>query len=140
MNGRILSEMANVLYDLPLPDFSQFSDPLDAEDEYVLMIEDFATQYEDAAIQSWEFAYPIMQQLNVVNECTIDTIRGLNQYRPSAYPLYKEAMRHTEDLLFSPQTYSLPRVEEVPEDEEGDVEPAEDDPFSAGDTDDPFAE
>ncbi|MFT6628427.1 MAG: tetratricopeptide (TPR) repeat protein, partial [Flavobacteriales bacterium] len=41
--GRIFQRMADLLYSLPVPDFGG---NIDAEDEYIILIEDFATQYE----------------------------------------------------------------------------------------------
>ena len=67
---------------LPVPDFG---DDLDAEDEYIFLIEDFASQYEDQAIAQWEIGYPIMQQLGVRNQCTIDMTAQLNRYRGADY-------------------------------------------------------
>ena len=142
--GRVFQVMADLLYNLPVPDFNG---DIDAEDEYILMVEDFATQYEDLAIEQWEtISYPLMQNLGVINDCTIDTTRQLNRYRGAQYPLYKEEIRHTQDLLFSPQIFNIPSFGEEEEedvielistsDDDEEEESVEEDVVE----DDPFAE
>lgn len=113
MQGRVFQRMADLLYSLPVPDFGG---NIDAEDEYIILIEDFATQYEDQAIAQWEIGYPIMQQLGVRNQCTIDMTAQLNRYRGSDYPVFREASDHAQDALFTPQRFAAP-----PEAEEEEV-------------------
>ena len=108
MEGRVFQAMADLLYDLPIPDFG---DSWEAEDEYVLMVEEFASQYEDQAVAAWEVAYPLMQQLGVTNQCTIDMTAQLNRYRGADYPVFREALDYEEHRVFSPQFRSLPEVE-----------------------------
>ena len=109
MEGRVFQAMADLLYDLPIPDFG---DNWEAEDEYVLMVEEFASQYEDQAVAAWEVAYPLMQQLGVTNQCTIDMTAQLNRYRGADYPVFREALDYEEHRIFSPQLRALPEVEE----------------------------
>jgi hypothetical protein len=109
MEGRVFQAMADLLYDLPIPDFG---DSWEAEDEYVLMVEDFASQYEDQAVAAWQVAYPLMQQLGVTNQCTIDMTAQLNRYRGSDYPVFREALDYEEERIFSPQLRALPVVED----------------------------
>lgn len=109
MEGRVFQAMADLLYDLPIPDFG---DNWEAEDEYVLMVEDFASQYEDQAVAAWEVAYPLMQQLGVTNQCTIDMTAQLNRYRGADYPVFREALEYEEERIFSPQFRALPQAED----------------------------
>ena len=109
MEGRVFQAMADLLYDLPIPDFG---DNWEAEDEFVLMVEDFASQYEDQAVAAWEVAYPLMTQLGVTNQCTIDMTAQLNRYRGADYPVFREALEYEEHRIFSPQLRPLPTVED----------------------------
>ncbi len=137
MEGRVAQVMADLLYTLPVPDFG---DDIDAEDEYVLMVEDFASQYEDMAIVLWEQGYPIMEQLGVTNQCTIDMTTQLNRYRGAQYPVFRAAIEHEQQDLFSPQILVVP---EAPQEDEPAMElmlpdeDVEEDPF-AGEGYDPF--
>ncbi len=108
MRGRVYQRMADLLYSLPTPDFRG---DYDAEDEYVLQIEGFASQYEDAAVLEWQATYPLMQQLGVVNECTYNMTRELNRYRGGEFPIFREAETHMESVLFAPQVFAVPRLE-----------------------------
>ena len=109
MEGRVFQAMADLLYDLPIP---EFEDNWEAEDEYVLMVEDFASQYEDQAVAAWEVAYPLMQQLGVTNQCTIDMTAQLNRYRGADYPVFREALDYEEHRIFSPQLRPIPALED----------------------------
>lgn len=102
MRGQSYQTFANVLIGLPMPDFG---DDYAAEDEYMIMLTDATTPVEDAAIREWEIAYPVMQELGVVNQCTMDTTRELNRVRGDQYPLQKEAIVHEQRLLFTPQVF-----------------------------------
>ena len=144
MQGRVFQLMAETLLALPIPDFRG---DIYAEDEYIIMVEDFAIQYEDEGILQWEsLAYPMMQRNGVVNQCTIDTMRQLNRLRGPQYPVYREEIRHEQDYLFSPQIFAIPQQEE--DDDSGRisiVSTEEDDESDAPDDDegveedDPFA-
>lgn len=103
MRGRVYQRMADILYQLPIPE-ALAEDPF-AEEEYIAAIEDFASQYEDAAVKEWEVAYPIMQKIGVVNTCTIDTTRQLNRYRGSDYPVLSEPIDPLVNNLVSPQVF-----------------------------------
>ena len=124
MQGRIFQRMADLLYGLPVPDFRG---NIDAEDEYILMIEDIATQYEDQAIAQWEIGYPIMQQLGVTNQCTIDMTAQLNRYRGADYPVFRDAIEVEQFELFTPQRFGTvpeaPEVEEVLQLDSADFDP-----------------
>ena len=124
MQGRIFQRMADLLYGLPVPDFRG---NIDAEDEYILMIEDIATQYEDQAIAQWEIGYPIMQQLGVTNQCTIDMTAQLNRYRGADYPVFRDAIEVEQFELFTPQRFGTvpeaPEVEEVLQLDSADIDP-----------------
>ncbi len=111
MEGRVFQVMADLLYALPLPDFGG---DFDAEDAYVLMVEDFAQQYEDQAIAAWEVAYPIMQQLGVTNQCTVDMTAQLNRYRGAQYPVFRTAIEYEETQIFSPPGFRVPPTPEAP--------------------------
>lgn len=100
MKGQMYQDFADLLIGLPMPDFG---DNIDAEDEYMIMLTELTTPVEDAAIREWEIAYPVMQQLGVVNQCTMDTTRQLNRVRGDQYPLQQQAIIHEERRLFSPQ-------------------------------------
>lgn len=126
MQGRIFQRMADLLYTLPVPDFGG---NIDAEDEYILMIEDIATQYEDQAIAQWEVGYPIMQQLGVRNQCTIDMTAQLNRYRGAEYPVFRDAIEPETLDLFSPQRFNAP-PEEVEEEDVLQLDSADIDPFA----------
>lgn len=103
MRGRVYQRMADLLYQLPIPE-ALADDPF-AEEQYIAAIEDFASQYEDAAVKEWEIAYPIMQKIGVVNTCTIDTTRQLNRYRGSDYPVLSEPIDPLVTDLVSPQIF-----------------------------------
>ncbi len=68
MRGRTYQEFADMLFGLPMPDFGG---DFRAEDEYIIYVEEIARPVEDDAIYEWEQAYPVMQSLGIVNECTI---------------------------------------------------------------------
>ncbi|MCB9519356.1 MAG: tetratricopeptide repeat protein [Myxococcales bacterium] len=103
--GRVFQSMADLLYELPVPDFG---DDYDAEDEYRLMVEDFASQYEDQAIAAWETAYPLMRELGVTNQCTIDMTAQLNRYRGEQYPVFRTAVQYEEVDMVSPPGFQAP--------------------------------
>ena len=106
MRGRIFQEFGELLYSLPVPD--AIADDPYAYDEYMFMLEDYARPLEDRAVQEYETAYPVMQQLGVINECTVETTRQLNRFRGNQYPIHSESIDHAQERLFSPQVYSLP--------------------------------
>ena len=56
-------------------------------------------------------SYPLMQQLGVTNQCTIDMTAQLNRYRGADYPVFREALDYEEHRIFSPQLRALPEVE-----------------------------
>ncbi len=124
MKGQTYQRFADVLIGLPMPDFGG---NLDAEDEYMIMLTDITTPVEDAAIREWEIAYPVMQQLGVVNQCTRDTTRQLNRVRGEQYPLQEQGIVHGQRALFSPQGMLRAPVAEEPEDDG--TAPVTEDPF-----------
>jgi TolA-binding protein len=126
MRGQVYQDFADLLIGLPMPDFGG---NLDAEDEYMIMLTDLTTPIEDAAIREWEIAYPVMQQLGVTNQCTLDTTRQLNRVRGDQYPLQQQPIVHEERRLFTPQVIARPPAAEV----------APEGP-TAGPTEDPFGE
>ena len=103
MRGRVFQRMADLLYQLPIPE-SLAEDPF-LEEQYISFVEEGASGYEDAAVKEWEVAYPIMQRLGVVNTCTIDTTRQLNRYRGSDYPVLSEPIDPLVTDLVSPQIF-----------------------------------
>lgn len=110
MEGRVFQVMADLLVSLPMPDFGG---DWDAEDAYLNMVEGFAEQYENQSIAAWEVAYPLMQQLGVTNQCTVDMTAQLNRYRGAQYPVFRTAIEHVEAEIFSPPGFVAPPEPEV---------------------------
>ena len=89
--GNVYKAMAETIMSLPMPDFHG---DVSAEDDYILMLEDLATQYEQVAVQRWEdFAYPFILQFRVRNECAINTMQELNRFLGIDYPVFMESHR-----------------------------------------------
>ena len=111
MEGRVFQVMADLLVSLPMPDFGG---DFDAEDAYLNMVEGFAEQYENQAIAAWEVAYPLMRELGVTNQCTVDMTAQLNRYRGAQYPVFRVAIEHVEDQVFTPPGLRTPPPESEP--------------------------
>ena len=142
--GYVYKAMSETLMSLPMPDFHG---DMNAEDEYIIMLEDYANQYEDVAIERWrDFAYPLIVQFSVQNECTINTMRELNRFSEAEYPVFSEEIRTRSVDLFSPQIMTFPEGEEeeldLTTDEQNTNLPADSEQSeeNSDSTDEPFSE
>jgi tetratricopeptide (TPR) repeat protein len=116
MRGRVFQEFADKVFEMPVPDFG---DDTDSEDQYFTMLDEIRQPIEEAAVGEWEIGYPIMQQLGVVNRCTIETTRQLNRaVGASEYPVFSEELRFVETRTFSPPALIAPVRPVVLEDPE----------------------
>jgi len=129
MVGRVYQAFADKVYAVPPP---EFDDPT-MEEAYLLELEDFASRFEDEAVENWRVAMAVASQTGIVNEWTIAIIRELNRYLGEEFPLYKEERDFVQHEIISPLSMSASDIPidaaEIDEaiDELDDVETAPDD-------------
>ena len=84
--GSAKQEFANKFYDAPEPP------GLDEEEleVYQMEIEDYGTQWEDAAVEAFEEMVFQAKKRKVTNEWVKKALAILNKYKPEEYPLAKE--------------------------------------------------
>jgi len=100
MVGRVYQAFADKLYAVPIPD--EIADDEDLAFAYQLELEDVASRFEDEAVANWRVAMEVGSQSGLVNEWTISTIRELNRYLGSEFPLFKEEPDFVQHNVISP--------------------------------------
>ncbi|MBN1946290.1 MAG: tetratricopeptide repeat protein [Bradymonadales bacterium] len=100
MIGRVYQAIADKLYAAPVP--AEIAEDEVMAEAYQMELEEFASQFEDEAVENWRVAMVVGQELAIVNEWTIATIRELNRYLGSEFPLYKEEPVFFQTRIFSP--------------------------------------
>lgn len=103
--GRVAREMADFIFDLPVPDFQG---DIYAEDAYMEIIEDIVRQYEEVALAEWLELYNLIEEMGVVNDCTIEASTLLNQRFGAEYPAYKQRMRPASSRVLFPGLINVP--------------------------------
>lgn len=106
MVGRIYQAFADKMYSVPIPD--EIADDDLMVEAYQLELEDFASRFEDEAVANWRVAIEVARNIGIVNEWTIRTIRELNRYLGTEFPLYKEEREYVEERIISPLPFQLP--------------------------------
>lgn len=106
MVGRVYQAFADKLYAVPIPD--EIADDEDLAFAYQLELEDVASRFEDEAVANWRVAMEVGSQSGLVNEWTISTIRELNRYLGSEFPLFKEEPDFIQHNVISPMPMMTP--------------------------------
>ena len=106
--GDMYREFAQALYAAPEPP------GLDDEelDMFITMVEDFAMQYENVAIERLETTVEQSRRLKVTNEWARRALASINKYKPADYPLLREEKkRFVRDELYTvhPPEQEAPR-------------------------------
>lgn len=109
--GSLFQNFADTLYNAPVP----FEKGSERYKIYQRKLEEKAIPIEDKAVSHFERTIKKARQNNIVNEWTKKTLESLNEYRPSKYPLYKEARKAPEMSVRA----GLPLETKEPEPESG---------------------